>query len=221
MEEVNDALIVDFANASIGGGTMQMGCAQEEMLFVSHPECIPAMLLVPGTMGDIDTISIRNVRKVSDYKGYSSTFTWLPLPNDSAPLTETWKEFVATDAVPFVLDYEEQFSERYILRELNKAYCGFSSQSKAKDIATGNWGCGAFCGDLQLKSIIQWIAASEAKRQNLIYFCFEKTDHGDKFMELVPLLEKKTVGDLFAMLNNYARFRNEHSSVDLFQFIQQ
>lgn len=28
-------------------------------------------------------------------------------------------------------------------------------------VATGNWGCGAFGGDLQLKSIIQWLAASQ------------------------------------------------------------
>lgn len=28
-------------------------------------------------------------------------------------------------------------------------------------IATGNWGCGAFGGDPQVKSIIQWLAASQ------------------------------------------------------------
>ena len=28
-------------------------------------------------------------------------------------------------------------------------------------IATGNWGCGAFGGDPELKAIIQWLAASQ------------------------------------------------------------
>lgn len=28
-------------------------------------------------------------------------------------------------------------------------------------VATGNWGCGAFGGDVELKSIIQWLAASQ------------------------------------------------------------
>lgn len=28
-------------------------------------------------------------------------------------------------------------------------------------IATGNWGCGAFGGDPEIKSIIQWLAASQ------------------------------------------------------------
>lgn len=28
-------------------------------------------------------------------------------------------------------------------------------------IATGNWGCGAFGGDPEVKTIIQWLAASQ------------------------------------------------------------
>lgn len=28
-------------------------------------------------------------------------------------------------------------------------------------IATGNWGCGAFGGDPEIKSIVQWLAASQ------------------------------------------------------------
>lgn len=36
--------------------------------------------------------------------------------------------------------------------------------SEGKRIITGNWGCGAFNGDVRLKFIIQWIAASMAKK---------------------------------------------------------
>lgn len=28
-------------------------------------------------------------------------------------------------------------------------------------VATGNWGCGAFGGDPELKAIVQWLAASQ------------------------------------------------------------
>lgn len=28
-------------------------------------------------------------------------------------------------------------------------------------VATGNWGCGAFGGDPEVKAIIQWLAASQ------------------------------------------------------------
>lgn len=47
-----------------------------------------------------------------------------------------------------------------LLRELYKAFTGFVSAKNSK-IATGNWGCGVFNGDLQLKAAIQIVAASE------------------------------------------------------------
>ena len=42
-------------------------------------------------------------------------------------------------------------------------------------ICTGRWGCGAFDGDIYLKFLIQWIAASLAKR-NLIYLAQDKKE---------------------------------------------
>jgi poly(ADP-ribose) glycohydrolase len=38
-----------------------------------------------------------------------------------------------------------------------------------KKIITGNWGCGVFRGDPQIKLIIQWIAASLADKE--ILYC--------------------------------------------------
>lgn len=76
-----------------------------------------------------------------------------------------------------------------LFREVNKAFCGFSYQSKLqlytklfedynnKDISprissdeyigisTGNWGCGAFGGNPEIKSMIQWIAASQVQEK--------------------------------------------------------
>ena len=39
-----------------------------------------------------------------------------------------------------------------------------SSKSRFDTIATGNWGCGAFNGDVILKVCIQWLAASMTGR---------------------------------------------------------
>ena len=55
-----------------------------------------------------------------------------------------------------------------VLRELNKAKCGFQrtpSQLKNCPIATGNWGCGVFGGDSVLKFLLQWVAASDCGRE--------------------------------------------------------
>ena len=80
-----------------------------------------------------------------------------------------------------------QFSSGAIERELNKAYVGFlGARDGALDgepigavaaaplppIVTGNWGCGAFGGDLQLKAMIQWMAASLAGRVCVHYLTF-------------------------------------------------
>ena len=45
----------------------------------------------------------------------------------------------------------------------------------SKTIATGNWGCGVFGGNHELKFIQQWIAASFAGVERLDYYTF-----GDK-----------------------------------------
>lgn len=38
-------------------------------------------------------------------------------------------------------------------------------------VATGNWGCGSkSCGDVQLKLVIQWMAASLAGLPVLVYY---------------------------------------------------
>lgn len=37
-------------------------------------------------------------------------------------------------------------------------------------VATGNWGCGAFGGDPELKSIIQWLAASQVDYLHSYFF---------------------------------------------------
>ena len=41
-----------------------------------------------------------------------------------------------------------------------------------RPVATGNWGCGAFKGDPQLKSMLQWAATSAAGRPQMIYCSF-------------------------------------------------
>ncbi len=63
---------------------------------------------------------------------------------------------MAIDAIYF-RDPLAQYNMKYIKRELIKAYAGFSTRGQSRDrafpIATGNWGCGAFNGDRQLKGM--------------------------------------------------------------------
>ena len=49
---------------------------------------------------------------------------------------------------------------------------GHLLSTRLPPICTGNWGCGAFGGDLQLKALIQWLAASLAMRPCVLYRTF-------------------------------------------------
>lgn len=62
------------------------------------------------------------------------------------------------------------------VREVNKAFCGFLDHTEYLQqqvhesnvgVATGNWGCGIFGGDAQLKSMIQWVSASQVRLTQL------------------------------------------------------
>jgi hypothetical protein len=82
-----------------------------------------------------------------------------------------------------------QYQPPHIKRELIKAIVGFylpinhrglGIEECDKKIATGNWGCGVFGGDPELKFLIQWLAASIHRKQ-LVYVVFEDTNKTDSF----------------------------------------
>ena len=59
-------------------------------------------------------------------------------------------------------------------------------------IATGNWGCGAFNGNLELKFLVQYIAASSAGR-DLHYFTFGEKALAEKIQLLLQKLEERQI----------------------------
>ncbi|KAM7486429.1 hypothetical protein LguiA_002438 [Lonicera macranthoides] len=79
-------------------------------------------------------------------------------------------------------------------------------------IVTGNWGCGAFGGDPELKAIMQWLAASQALRPFIYYYTFglEALQALDLVSEWI-LSHGWSVGDLWSMLAQYSsqRLRGE------------
>uniref|UniRef100_A0A803M5H4 PARG catalytic Macro domain-containing protein n=1 Tax=Chenopodium quinoa TaxID=63459 RepID=A0A803M5H4_CHEQI len=75
-------------------------------------------------------------------------------------------------------------------------------------IATGNWGCGAFGGDPEVKTVIQWLAASQALRPFILYYTFEldALQNLDQVCNWI-LSHNWTVGDLWNMLADYSSKR--------------
>ena len=80
-------------------------------------------------------------------------FFWTPFASQFYAATSTSME---TD--------EGEISNHKITNSQND-YHGMD-QGNNIGVATGNWGCGAFGGDPEVKTIIQWLAASQV----ILYF---------------------------------------------------
>ena len=204
--------------------TASLTLLQEEIRFVINPECLVSILFCEA-MTELESILIVGAEQFSDYTGYGMKLVYAGPHIDANPVDSRKRRsvsIVAIDAIPFRFsgDYS-QFEEKAILRELNKAYSGFTSSvdgdtdaDTLTPVATGNWGCGAFGGNKSLKTLIQWMAASRAGRR-VRYSTFKDA----KLYERQSLLTEKllskelTVGDLYRILLSYTR------EGDLFDFV--
>ncbi|CAH9101908.1 unnamed protein product [Cuscuta europaea] len=282
-DQSREALEVDFANKYIGGGALSRGCVQEEIRFMINPELIAALLFLPA-MEDNEAIEIMGTERFLNYTGFASSFRFCGDYVDEKGIDHLGRRktrVVAIDALHS--PGKRQYTLQCLLREINKAFCGFSDQanhhlqqfSQASSprewrrnngdqedmcgrlidnlscvehpsssvqamegscdslllnirhmnencelpetrleigIATGNWGCGVFHGNPELKAMLQWIAASQAMRPFISYYTFD--------LEALHLLDQVaqwiishewTVGDLWDMVVDYSfqRLRGE------------
>ena len=172
---------IDFANKYIGGGALTGGSVQEEILFAVEPEAIISMLFME-VMDENDAIGIFNTIEYSKSTGYGYSVKF-----DKSAITDDLKQIkkhriIAIDAVVsrgfFNYIFDKGQIQRDIIRDIHKAYVGFNliNLEEEKDfekiISTGNWGCGAFGGNHELKFIQQWISASFAGVKRLDYYTF-------------------------------------------------
>ena len=204
-------LQVDFANMYIGGGVLGQGCVQEEIRFLICPELIVSRLFTEELDANESLLMI-GAEQYSQYKGYAATFKWDGDHIDDT-LCDDWQRkqvhIVAIDALVF-RGKGIQYHPSNMSRELNKAYCGFMGEGTSTPcgqlmaVATGNWGCGAFGGEPHLKALLQWMAASVAKR-DVVYFTFDKQELQEELNTLHNLIlsNKVTVSQMWTMLNQY------------------
>ena len=224
-EDGQGMLQLDFANKCIGGGVLRHGLVQEEILFLIKPECLVSRLIT-SELQDHEALLIRGAQRYSKHQGYRQSFRWMGDYRETIEESldgHLRTEILAIDAYDFSSNPRRQFQEKYILRELNKAYVGFSSQSPVLGnkcpIATGNWGCGAFGGDRETKFLIQWIVASVVQRP-MVYFTFGDVPLMEHARQLgARLLQSEiSVGQLARALLSYEA--DQGSKTTMFSFIE-
>lgn len=191
--EDKEGTLVDFANANLHIHSIIGSVTQEELLFSVCSECFLALALFPKTLGDEDVVVFRNVWNHAAYKGYDTTFRFagpLILPVGG----QRYKTIIAIDACE-----SHQFT--HVWRDLYKAYIGFSAGGR--DISTGNWGCGAFGGDVHLKFLQQVMAAQWARRRTLHYSTFGSARQVEEFTRLLEELRTCTCQWVLDTINAY------------------
>jgi poly(ADP-ribose) glycohydrolase len=84
---------------------------------------------------------------------------------------------LAIDAEDYRKREHQQYHHKAVTREVKKAMLGFAATPAlpAYEVVTGNWGCGVFKGDIQLKFLIQWVAAAFSRR-NVRYLTWDKRE---------------------------------------------
>eukprot|EP00929_Paragymnodinium_shiwhaense_P035701 TRINITY_DN19232_c0_g1_i1.p1 TRINITY_DN19232_c0_g1~~TRINITY_DN19232_c0_g1_i1.p1 ORF type:complete len:466 (+),score=84.23 TRINITY_DN19232_c0_g1_i1:101-1498(+) len=207
IEDAHDALQADFANEYLGGGVLHGGNVQEEIRFSICPECLVGMLFSEKMLPH-ETLFIVGALQYSRYDGYGGSFHFTgrhaerEWPADK--IGRRGPHIVAFDALVF--PGKKQYKAAGIRRELLKAYAaclGDVSEEQGErrtTFATGNWGCGVFGGDPQVKSLIQWLAASAAGRE-MAYFPFGDNRVGE-LPAVISLIKEKAplCKDLYSLL---------------------
>ncbi|XP_055613980.1 poly(ADP-ribose) glycohydrolase-like [Uranotaenia lowii] len=202
-------LQVDFANKFLGGGVLGHGCVQEEIRFVINPELLISKLFTEALKPQ-EALVMMGSEQFSEYNGYASTFTFAgdfldETPRDASGRRECY--IVAIDALRFV-QTAHQYQEELMLRELNKAYVGYSHplSTPAPGVATGNWGCGAFRGDACLKALLQLMVCCVHCRP-MVYYTFGDRDLRDQIYAMYTFLvdNKVKVSEVWRSLKDFRK----------------
>jgi len=172
VESYPNCIQVDFADKNFGGGVLTSGSAQEECMLVAYAEPIVGLLFV-DQLQDEEVLIVSGVRLYNQYEGFSGSLKW----QQGVVEAVDGRMIVALDAEDYRKREQDQYQRRSIERELKKAVLGFGATfaPDSYEVVTGNWGCGVFKGDIQLKFLIQWVAATFCHR-NMSYLTWNNSD---------------------------------------------
>ena len=154
------------ANKNIGFGRTG---TQEEVNVGASPEACPAVLFTQTLRSD-QILVVQGAQAMVEIVGYGRNAR---LGKVLETPRETWKDRTMLFMDALELDAYDgsvqvpDLLDDHLQREIRKAFTAFAaSEVMRRDpfekIMTGLWGCRSFCGDEQVKTLLQWIATSLA-----------------------------------------------------------
>ena len=201
IDEAKRDLRIDFANAYLGGASLSYGSVQEEIMFALHPEMNAGRLFTPRLKSS-EAVILMGFEQFSCAEGYGHSLRFAGPYSDPSPVKDhQLSSYVtAVDALDYRYSSDSfQYGTIAVLRELNKLYAGISAPDLPTTMATGNWGCGVFGGNVELKTLIQWTAASRAGK-SIAYYPYDNhiiAEGMPRILEQIHALKiSLTVGDM-------------------------
>jgi poly(ADP-ribose) glycohydrolase len=212
---IPDGACVISANKNVGFG---QSASQEEMHVGCSPECCPIVLFTP-TLRDKEVLVVQGPEAMVAIKGYGRDAR---VDEFQAGQHLKWARRTMLFMDALELDWYDNRDQLPDLlpgnvdRELCKAYTAFSSRNDAySHIVTGLWGCRSFGGNSDIKTLIQWCAASMAGVP--LHFVCAGADQQDFASQLARIVEhgrkhawraESILGHLRALRPDNARARS-------------
>ncbi|KAG2308697.1 hypothetical protein Bca52824_028445 [Brassica carinata] len=230
-DQPGEALEVEFADEYFGGRTLQIR-------FMMNPELIAGMLFLPRMDGN-EAIEIVGAARFTLYTGFGSSFQFAGDYTDNMELDSYMRRrtrVVAIDAMP--RPGRRQYKPDGLLRRLTRLLLDTSLASHVVEcsekwclddheeeekigVATGNWGCGVFGGDPEVKIMLQWLAISQvcffvfSWKKTVITLLEDPSCHTNGLQALQNVnqvverisLEEMNVGELWSKLVEYSAER--------------
>ncbi|KAL4465057.1 hypothetical protein ABPG72_012240 [Tetrahymena utriculariae] len=200
----------DFANKFLGGGVLRTGCVQEEIMLTVTPEALAGILFCQR-QNDKDAILITGAQRFCQFEGYRESFKFVGPHYSNFEVDKLDRKKVYTlamNAISFKQNPKDQYKKDKIHRELGKCFIGFqgssfSESSRTVPIITGNWGCGVFKGDPQLKLIIQWLSASLLSRK--VYYASFKENSLLGCQPVLDLIKNQQINTIYKGLMDFSK----------------
>lgn len=218
-------LQVGYCEDYIGGELFKDPINQGDLTLLIRTESLVSLLFCER-MSANESINVFGCEKFVNYTGYGSGIRFTSKYNDDIKYGKIANEFMAQHSIIFIdASPKTSTTDQMITefdRDLNKAYCGFSSLQfpRLENISSGNWSYRFRGCNMQVKFIQQVLAASYANKC-LVYH----PNNHDFEEQVIPFIDwiidnKLTIKDLYvsylSTIKNFYAEKGNRNNIDIF-----